>query len=137
MGFELTDSKLLVLRFPVLPVVGKRYYLPSDGELSAAVIKGLSIPYGNAINSNYVNGDSLTIISGTQIANFVLTLVDLKGQQICLNAIPSTFVPSLNNGIIRQFNDSRIDLRGSYILFTDVTGITVNTGILFNFYYHK
>jgi hypothetical protein len=136
MDFELTNSKLLALRFPILPVVGKRYYLPSDGELNAATIRGLSIPYGPAINSSYVNGDSLTIISGTQIANFVLTLIDNKGNQICQNAVPSTFVPSLNAGEIRQFYN-KIDLRSSYIIFTSVTGITVNTGILFNFYYHK
>jgi hypothetical protein len=136
MNFELTDSKLIVLKFPILPIVGKRYNLPSNGELSASVIRGLSIPYGNEINSAYTNGDSLVIISGTQIANFVLTLADHTGKEIIQNAVPSTFVPSLNNGLIREL-DARIDIRSSYIVFTDVTGITTNTGILFNFYYHK
>lgn len=132
--FIVHNSKLVVLKFTGTPVINNKYYFPQDGNLSRSIIKALRIPYGDEINSSIIGGEALTVISGNQIKQFFVTLVNKKGDPVLVNMPAYTLVSTNNRGMFRRF-DTSIDITKSYVTLNTTTGFSSGSAILFDFYY--
>jgi len=137
MDYIVDTDKLIVFAFTETAVLNKKYYFKPDSGIANGIVDGLRIPYGNEITTSFNNfGQALTIISGAQIAQFNLTLVDKKGHEYIKDCPAYTFTSINNNGQIRRFH-SEIDLSKSYLKFNNTTGIFSGVAILFDFNYTR
>lgn len=126
--------KSLMFKFPAAGVVNKRYYLPRDPEIINARTRGIQIPVGNELASNYNIGNLTVPLTTTQLKNMFLTLVDVDYKEVYKDLAPYTLTVANNNGIIRDFLDHHIETSQCYLTLTDATGITTNSYIIFDFY---
>ena len=77
-----------------------------------------------------------TVIAGAGSVNIVCTFVVNETEDIY--QIPYYTLISANNaGLIREFQNKRINLVKSYITILNVTSLNANESVMFNFYYKK
>lgn len=133
--FHVYKSRLVALKFLSTPVRNQKYYLPNEPDLDTKRITGIRIPYGNEIPSTYKAGETLTPISGTQIAQFVFSAVDENNTTQISNITPYTLTSVNNVGKIRKVANLQLSIAKCYVILNDVTGFAANTCILFEFFY--
>lgn len=133
--FHVYKSRLVVLKFLSTPVRNQKYYLPNEPDLDTKRITGLRIPYGNEIASTFKAGETLTPISGTQIAQFVFNAVDANTTTQLSNITPYTLTSVNNQGKIRKVANLQLTPSKCYIVLNDITGFVAGTCILFEFFY--
>lgn len=77
-----------------------------------------------------------TTISATGMLGIVLTFVVDETEEIY--QIPYyTLNAASNSGLIRSFNNKRINLVKSYATILNTTGLTAGQSLMFNFFYKK
>lgn len=131
--------KTVELRFGETAVVNKKYYLPRDPEILAAITKGLQIPAATTeIASGFsFTGLTTTFFTTTMMKNCTLTLCNEKGDELYKDLVPFTFYVAGNGGQLRQWMNAKIDTSKSYIKFQDVTGVTSTTVMLLEFFINE
>jgi len=77
-----------------------------------------------------------TVISAAGSVNLVCTFVVDETEDIY--QIPYyTLISGVNSGLIREFQNKRINLVKSYITVLNTTSLNANESAMFNFYYKK
>ena len=127
-------SYLVELNLPSISV-GQRFFFLDVPQLryNAVVIEGVE----GFINTGLVSSpNGKNIISATGQLNLVVTLVVDETEEHY--QIPYyTLVSGNNAGLIREFNNKRINLVKSYITILNTTGLTAGESAIFNFYYRN
>lgn len=75
-----------------------------------------------------------TVIGASQGANFLVNL--LTDSETTFEYLPYyTLIPANNGGLIREFQNLKININKSNIYISASTGLTVGESAVFNFYY--
>jgi hypothetical protein len=130
----ITNSYLVELNLPTISL-GQRYTFLDVPQLryNAVIIDGLEAFTSDQLATS---PNAKTIIPANAAQNIVLTLVVDETED--MYQIPYyTLISGNNAGLIREFSNKRINLVKSYATILNVTNLTANQSLIFNFYYRK
>jgi hypothetical protein len=128
------NSYLVEVNLPSI-TLGQRYTFIDIPQLryNAVTMMGIEAFTGSQLATSPNNK---TVIAAAGSVNIVCTFVVNETEDIY--QIPYYTLISANNaGLIREFQNKRINLVKSYITILNVTGLNANESVMFNFYYKK
>lgn len=130
----ITNQYLVELNLPTISV-GQRYTFLDVPQLryNAVTIDGIE----SLTASQLATSPNLkTLVSSTGMLGIVCTFVVDETEEIY--QIPYfTLNAASNSGLIRDFQNKRINLVKSYATILNTTGLTAGQSLAFNFYYRK
>lgn len=128
------NSYLVEVNLPSI-TLGQRYTFLDIPQLRYNAVTMMGIEAFTA-NQLATSPNNKTVISAAGSVNIVCTFVVNETEDIY--QIPYyTLISSNNAGLIREFQNKRINLVKSYITILNVTGLNANESVMFNFYYKK
>lgn len=130
----ITNSYLVELNLPTISQ-GQRYTFLDVPQLryNAVTIDAIE---SLTVTQLATSPNLKTLISGTGMLGIVLTFVVDETEEIY--QIPYfTLNAGSNSGIIRMFQNKRINLVKSYATILNTTGLTAGQSLCFNFFYRK
>lgn len=128
------NSYLVEVNLPSI-TLGQRYTFLDIPQLRYNAVTMMGIEAFTA-SQLATSPNNKTVISAAGSVNIVCTFVVNETEDIY--QIPYyTLISSNNAGLIREFQNKRINLVKSYITILNVTGLNANESVMFNFYYKK
>lgn len=128
------NSYLVEVNLPSI-TLGQRYTFLDIPQLRYNAVTMMGIEAFTA-SQLATSPNNKTVISGAGSVNIVCTFVVNETEDIY--QIPYyTLISSNNAGLIREFQNKRINLVKSYITILNVAGLNANESVMFNFYYKK
>lgn len=128
------NSYLVEVNLPSI-TLGQRYTFLDIPQLRYNAVTMMGIEAFTA-SQLATSPNNKTVISGAGSVNIVCTFVVNETEDIY--QIPYyTLISSNNAGLIREFQNKRINLVKSYITILNVSGLNANESVMFNFYYKK
>lgn len=128
------NSYLVEVNLPSI-TLGQRYTFLDIPQLRYNAVTMMGIEAFTA-SQLATSPNNKTVISASGSVNIVCTFVVNETEDIY--QIPYyTLISSNNAGLIREFQNKRINLVKSYITILNVTGLNANESVMFNFYYKK
>lgn len=136
-GLKIKNSYLAEINLTGTIAIGNFYSFKDQPDIRFNEVKIVGIQTFTATHLA-TSPDQKTVIADAGAASLVVSFAAGQGNTIEIDKVPYYDLISGNNsGLIRMFNDKRINLTKSGVQVVSTSNLTTGYSVIFNFIYEK